>query len=216
MALADRPRRPRELGALARHWLIYDLVEADELDAARRCATASSSASRASSHQPLYRHAALAWRGVWAQLAGRYDEVERLAREGLRLARARRDADARRRTSPPSCSPSGATQGRLGELTGAVERLVAEGSLVVPWHAVLPLAWLQAGDRDRARDAFEAAVRGPVPHRMFWLTATAWLAEAAGEGLGEPGVFRERLAPFSGRLVQASFTGNWGPVARLL
>jgi DNA-binding SARP family transcriptional activator len=213
VALADR-REARELGALARHWLIYDLVEADELDAA---ATRHSELERVSRDlgQPLYRHAALAWRGVWAQLAGRHEEVERLAREGLRLAQRAGTPTAQANFTAQLLAARSA-QGRLGELTGEIERLVAAGSLVVPWHAVLPLAWLQAGDRDHARDAFEAAVRGPVPHRMFWLTATAWLAEAAGEGLGEPGVFRERLAPFSGRLVQASFTGNWGPVSRLL
>src|SRR5215207_3077186 len=75
----------RELGALGRHWLLYDLAEAGELEEAqRRHAELELLADEL--HQPLYRHSSLSWRCVWAGLAGRFDEAERIARESVRLA----------------------------------------------------------------------------------------------------------------------------------
>ena len=46
-------------------------------------------------HQPLYSHAALAWRGEWAHLAGRLEEAERIHRESLRIAEAAGAPEAR-------------------------------------------------------------------------------------------------------------------------
>ena len=54
-----------ELGALGRHWLLYDLAELGELEYARR-RHAELERIAAELQQPLYRHSRLAWRGVWA------------------------------------------------------------------------------------------------------------------------------------------------------
>ena len=104
-----------ELGALTRHWLLYDLAELGELDQrARRHAELERLAAEL--QQPLYRHAALAWRGVWAGLAGRFDEAEQLARDSVRLAEgagAPGRADALHRATG---RPIRREQGRLDEL----------------------------------------------------------------------------------------------------
>ena len=73
-------------------------------------------------------------------------------------------------------------QGRLDELLPELERFARDASTVGPWHAILPLAYLDAGDRARARAAYDAALAGgvsAVPRTMFWLASLASLAEAA-------------------------------------
>jgi AAA ATPase domain/Bacterial transcriptional activator domain len=205
----------REAGALARHWLIHDLVEAAELDAARArheelCALA------AGLPEPLLRHSALAWRAVFAQLAGRGEQAERLAREGLRLGE-RAGVPSARAHFTAQLAAIRRPQGRLPELLGVLERLAAQRSETMAWAALLPLAHLDAGDAVAAGDAFAAALAA-VPGGLLWLPATAWLAEAAA-ALGRTdasAALREQLEPYAGRLVQASFTGCWGGVDRLL
>ena len=99
-----------ELGALTRHWLLYDLVELGELDHAR-ARHAELERIAAELQQPLYRHAALAWRGVWAGLAGRFDEAERagprLGPPGRACRRSRR-ADAFHRATGGRAARAGA------------------------------------------------------------------------------------------------------------
>ena len=214
VALADKEEL-RECAALARHWQIHDLLEAGDRDeAVRRHAQLEALASEL--QQPLYLHSALAWRGVWAQFAGGFDEAERLAREGLRLAEraGARDAQAHF-TAQLLVVRRG--QGRMPELLPAIERLAAEDSQVLAWRAVLPLTYLEAGRDCEAADAFAAAVGddyAAVPDSLFWLPATAWLSEAASR-LGDVAAAAEllaRLEPYAGRLVQASFAGCWGAV----
>ena len=84
------------------------------------------------------------------------------------------------------------------------------------WAAILPLAHLDAGDIDRAAEAFGEAF-ACVPDGPLWLPATAWLAEAAArlDHAEASAVLLDRLEPFSGRLVHAGFAGCWGAVDRL-
>ena len=103
-----------ELAALARHWLAHDLMESADVEGAR-CRHAELVALAGELHQPLYQHAALAWRGVWAQLGGRWDEAERMAREGLRLAERAGAPDARANFTA-QLLPLRREQGRLPEL----------------------------------------------------------------------------------------------------
>ena len=218
MALADRAEL-HEVAALARHWLIHDLVEARRSDDARRRHVELEALAH-ELRQPLYRHSALAWRGVWAQLAGRFDEAERLAREGLRLAERAGAPDAQAHFTAQLLAVR-REQRRMPELLPAIEHLASEGSQVLAWRAVLPLAYLECDARGRAADAFAAAVAddyAAVPDGLFWLPANAWLAEAASR-LGESdaaAALLARLAPYAGRLVQAGFTGCWGAVDRYL
>jgi DNA-binding SARP family transcriptional activator len=213
MALADRDGL-RETAALARHWLAHDLMEAADVAGARR-RHAELAALASELHQPLYQHAALAWRGVWAQLGGRLEEAERMAREGLRLAERAGAPDARANFTA-QLLPLMREQGRLPELRGELQQLAAGEPHVLAWAAIAPLAHLDAGDTDRAAEAFAEAFAA-VPEGLLWLPATAWLAEAAArlEQREASAVLLARLEPYSGRLVHAGFAGCWGAVDRL-
>ena len=212
VASADRLSL-HEAATLSRHWLIYDLIEARRLDEARHRHTELASLSR-DLRQPLYVHAVLAWRGVFAQLDGRFEEAERLAREGFRLAERAGAPDASANFTAQLLATRYA-QGRLAELLHAIERLEAHRSAVLPWRTLLPLVHLSAGDRVSAAALLRemAAERfAAIPPRIFRLAALAWLAEAAAE-LRETSIcatLRSLLRPHADRLVQASFTGCWG------
>ena len=93
LAVAER-LEAGELVALALHWRIYDLVELGEVEQAGR-AHERLQALAHELHQPLYSHAALAWRAVAAHLNGHFEEAERIARESLRIAEAAGAPEAR-------------------------------------------------------------------------------------------------------------------------
>ena len=208
-----------ELAALERHWLLYDLTELGELaEATRRHAELERLA--AGLQQPLYRHSALAWRGVWSGLAGRFDEAERLAGDAVRLAEDAGDPDARLHHTAQLVAVR-REQGRLDELLADIEALAGAEPDAVAWRAILPLAHLDAGDRTAARTAYDRALAGgtaAIPRNMYWLAATASLAEAAaelGDARGGAALYAE-LEPYADRLVQWSFSGSAGSVQRLL
>ena len=205
-----------EMGALTRHWLLYDLAELGELDHAR-ARHAELERVAAELQQPLYRHAALAWRGVWAGLAGRFDEAERLARDSVRLAERAAAPDARTHFTAQLVAVR-REQGRLDELLPDIERLARGDSHAAVWRSLEPLAHLDAGDRARASAAYDYAVDHGTGTSLLWLTATASLSEAAAELGDADGAARlyVQLAPYAERLIQWSFTGNAGSVQRLL
>ena len=208
-----------ELGALGRHWLLYDLAELGELkEARRRQAELDQIADEL--QQPLYRHSSLAWRCVWAGLAGRFEEAERIARESLRLAEHAGASDAQAHFTAQLVALR-REQGRLRELLPEIERLADTEPAASAWRSLLPLAYLEAGDRAGAEAAYESALGGGVataPRSMFWLTAMGSLAEAAAQ-LGDPdggAQLYTELEPYADRLIQWSFTGNGGSVHRVL
>jgi hypothetical protein len=209
----------RELGALGRHWLLYDLAETGELEEARR-RHAELELVADELQQPLYRHAALTWRCVWAALAGRFEEAERIARESVRLAEHAGAPDAQAHFTAQLVAVR-REQGRLHELLPEIERLAGAEPAASGWRSILPLAYLDAGDRTRARAAYDRALGGgtaTIPRTMLWLTAMGSLAEAAAEFRDPDGgaqLYAE-LEPYADRLVQWSFTGNAGSVHRLL
>jgi hypothetical protein len=218
VALAGELEDP-ELGALARHWLLYDLAELGDLDEARR-RQAELERIAGQLQQPLYRHSALAWRAVLSGLAGRFDEAERLAIDSLQLAEGAGAADARMHFTAQLVAIR-REQGRLNELLPMIERFAQGDAHAAAWRSILPLAYLDAGDRMRARAAYDDAQGGAVELRlrtMLWLTATSALCEAAAE-LGDADAcasLHSELAPYADRLIQWSFSGNAGSVRRVL
>ena len=208
-----------ELGALVRHWLLYDLAEMGDLDEARR-RQAELDVLAEDLRQPLYRHSSLAWRCVWAGLAGHFDEAERIARESVRLAEHAQAPDAQAHFTAQLVALR-REQGRLGELVSEIEHLAGDEPAAAAWRSILPLAYLDAGDPPRARAAYERALGDGMPglpRTMLWLTTMGSLAEAAAQ-LDDPDnaarLYAE-LEPYADRLVQWSFTGNAGSVHRLL
>jgi tetratricopeptide (TPR) repeat protein len=210
---------PLELAALARHWLLYDLAELGDLEEAeRRQAELDQLAEEL--QQPLYRHSSMAWRGVWTALAGRFEEAEALARKSVRLAEHAGAPDAQAHFTAQLVAIR-REQGRLHELLPEIGRLAGDDPAAAAWRGVLPLAYLDAGDRAKAQRAYDRAFGGDVaaiPRTMLWLSAMGSLAEAAarlGDADGGARLYAE-LEPYADRLVQWSFTGNAGSVRRLL
>ena len=127
-----------ELGALGRHWLLYDLAEMGELDEARRRHAELDQLAK-ELRQPLYRHSSLTWRCVWAGLAGRFEEAERLARESVRLAERAEAPDARVHFVAQLAALR-REQGRLDELLSEIECLARGGPAAAAWRGILPVA----------------------------------------------------------------------------
>ena len=219
LAVAER-LEAGELVALALHWRIYDLVELGEIEAARR-AHIRLEALAHELHQPLYSHAALAWRGVSFHLAGRFEEAERVARESLRVAEAAGAPEARAFFLTQLFAVR-REQGRVAELAEPLERLArGPGPVGVSWRATLPFILVEAGEPERARVAYEAVAAGDfraLPGSLFRLTGLICLAEtcaALGDAAGAEAL-HARLEPHANRLVQTGFSGCWGSVRRFL
>jgi hypothetical protein len=171
--------------------------------------------------QPLYSHAALAWRGEWAHVGGRLEEAERIHRESLRVAEAAGAPEARGFFTTQLFAIR-RDQGRLGELLEPAERLAREpGGVGVAWRAPLPLVLLQAGETERAREAYDVALAAAMhglPGSLFRLSGLVCLAEAChalGDADGAEALI-ERLEPHADRLAQTGFSGCWGSVRRFL
>jgi eukaryotic-like serine/threonine-protein kinase len=208
----------RELSALARHWLLYDLAELGDFeDAARRHAELKLAAAEL--QQPLYRHSSLAWQGVLAGLSGRFDEAERIAHESVRLAEGGGDRSARAHFTAQLVAIR-REQGRLHELLPEIERLAGDAPPAAAWTALLPLAHLDHGDRSQAQLAYQRALGdvATMPKTMLWLSAMASLAEAAARLSDADGAARlyAELEPCADLFAQWTFTGNAGSVHRLL
>ena len=218
LALAARIGE-RELEALGHHWRIYDLLEAADVDGARRAHGALTTLA-AELRQPLYQHFAVGWEVVWAQMAGRVGDAERLAREGFELGMRAQARDAGMIYAAQTLVLRRLDDG-LSEYISTIERYVDANPVLVAWRAILPLAHLMAGDveagvgefRRLARDEFAA-----VPRDMFWFTAIALLAEACsliGDTEQAPVLYR-LLLPHRERLIQVTQAASFGSAERFL
>ena len=209
-----------ELAALARHWLVFDLVELGDLvEARRRWTELETLADRL--RQPLYRHSALAWRGVWAGLAGRFEEAERLAHASVALAEHAGDPDAQAHFTAQLFAVR-REQGRLHELLDPIARAGAgDGPVALHWRAMLALAHVDAGDVTTARagvtDALSAGVSA-IPQTMLWLSTLVALAEATAalRDAASAEALYPALLPYAHCLAQTGFTGCAGSVERVL
>ena len=143
----------RELEALGQHWRIYDLLEAGRVEDARSAHRALSRRA-AELRQPLYSHFTVGWEVVWAQMAGRVGDAERLAREAFDLGRRAQARDAetiytaqvlilRRR------------EDALSDYVSTIEKYVSENPALYAWRAILPMAHLMSRQH--------AGRRGAVP-----------------------------------------------------
>jgi tetratricopeptide (TPR) repeat protein len=209
----------RELQAVGLHWRIYDLLEAADVAGARQ-AHAELAALAGQLRQPLYRHFALLWEVVWAQMDGRALDSELLAAEAYevgRLAQAR-DAETvydiqvialRRR------------EDLLSDYVATIEAAIDKHPSLVAWRAVLPLANLAAGKIPEAAAEFERMAQdhfAAVPRDMFWFTAVCVLAESCalfGDEVRAAELY-EMILPFKDRNVQVSQAAFWGSAERFL
>jgi DNA-binding SARP family transcriptional activator len=216
--LAQRERE-RELEALGRHWRIYDLIEAADMEAAQQEREALAALAD-ELRQPLYHHFSVGWDVVWAQLAGRVDEVETLAQRfyDLGVAAQARDTETiyhaqlialRRR------------QERLPDFISNVREAIAAHPTLLIWRAVLPLTHLASGDARAAVADFEWFAADDfrrVRRDMFWFATICVLAETCTllRDAARAQVLYDLLAPFQDRNVQVTQAVCWGSVERFL
>jgi len=105
-------------------------------------------------------------------------------------------------------------QGRLGELTPVIERLVADQPAVPAWHAALALA-VAGDDPARASDHAGIALRQVKPD-FTWLASQVVGGRAAAIARAAcVAEYRERLVPWSGLACWAG-TCCYGPVDTVL
>ncbi|HWC27008.1 MAG TPA: AAA family ATPase [Solirubrobacteraceae bacterium] len=212
------PEGRPELAAECHHWRIFDLLEAGDAGAARALQPQLETLAK-HMRQPQWHSIAAGWRGVWAELAGDVTSAEQCAEECLQQGQRAGMKDAlslwtgkllmlRRR------------QGRLGELSSAVERLLRGADVRrTGWRSAFALICADAGDAGAARAIYREelpAYAGAMP--QFWLTNMAMLTELCAE-LGDADGARRlysALLPCAHRSVVVTYASYWGPVERYL
>jgi DNA-binding SARP family transcriptional activator/tetratricopeptide (TPR) repeat protein len=210
--------RHRALSAEARQWRLYDLCQLGRLDDARAEELRLRQDSR-ELQQPLFQHVAVAWEGVFAELAGDVAETERLAEESFALGTRAQAYDARSIRAAKLFALY-RWQGRLEELREDVEGLGTGRTALPAWRAALCLHEVLTGRRDAgARHTRALALNFDlVPRDFFWLSAATVLAEAVvlcDDALAAKPVY-DAMAPYASRHTQHSFGACWGSVERQL
>jgi tetratricopeptide (TPR) repeat protein len=209
----------RELQAVALHWRIFDLLEASDVAEARRAHRALAELAE-ELRQPLYRHFAVGWEVVWAQMQGRVGDSERLALEAFELGRQALARDAETVYAIQLMTLRN-REDLLSDYVDAIEAAIAKFPSLVGWRAVLPLAHLAAGDVPAAVAEFEQLAEdgfAALPRDMFWFTAACVLAEACakiGDGARAAELY-ELLLPYRERNVQVTQAAFWGSCERFL
>ena len=164
-----------ETCALGRHWLLYDLAELGELDEAWRRHSRARAACRGAPAAALpalvARRGGACWRG-W--------RADSMRPSGSRATPSLwPNGRGRRRRAAhftPSSSALRREQGRLRRVLPEIERLAGDEPAAAAWRGILPLAYLDAGDRVRAQRRVRAsarragcrAVRGPCSGWRPW------------------------------------------------
>ncbi|HET6547516.1 MAG TPA: AAA family ATPase [Solirubrobacter sp.] len=207
----------RELEGLVEHRHIYDLVEAGALDRAR-AEHAELAALADELRQPLLQHFATGWAVVWAQMDGRFEDAQQLAGLCFEYGQRAQSRDAPTQLAGQMLSLQRQREG-LGDVIEAIEGALAQYPALVAWHAVLPLAHLDAGQPERARELFETFAADDfaiVPRDMFWLTAMTVLAEACAllDDAPRARTLYAMLAPYADLNVQVGAASCFGSTRR--
>jgi DNA-binding SARP family transcriptional activator len=214
-----RKERERELEALGRHWRIYDLLEAAEVEEAQRERDALDTLAH-ELRQSLYKHFSAGWEVVWAHMAGEVNKVEPLARRfyDLGIEAQARDTETIYRAQLIALRRR---EERLPEFISTVQAAVEAHPTLLAWRAVLPLTHLASGDPAAAVAEFEWFAHdrfSRVRRDMFWFTTVCVLAETCT-------LIRDRaraqelyglLEPFKERNVQVTQAACWGSAQRFL
>jgi hypothetical protein len=209
----------RELEALGHHWRIYDLLEAGRVEQART-AHRKLNHLAAALHQPLYNHFAVGWEVVWAQMAGRVDDAQRLAREAFEYGQRAQARDAETIFTAQNLILARREAGladHVATIAGSVERNPALSA----WAAILPMAHLMAGDVPAGVAQFQALAKdefAAIPRDMFWFTAIALLGETSAllRDAANARVLYGLLEPHADKLVQISQAASLGSTHRFL
>jgi len=201
-------------------WTVVDLLELGDVKGADIQIAAASKLAEAL-QRPIWLWWTSLLRCTRAQLAGRFDEAERLAEETLEIGRHGQAENAFNYYTMAMFNIR-REQGRLGEVEPAVRRFIEMYPALVAWRAALAMLLLELGRREEAREEFEALARPgfeALPRDANWLIAVTLLAEVCGalrDGKRAETLY-ELLLPYSGRNVVVGRVATCnGAAARLL
>ncbi len=201
-------------------WTVVDLLELGDV-AGADIQIAAASRLAAALHRPLYEWWTSQFRCTQAQLAGDFDEAERLAQETLAIGQ-RGQAENALHVFAQAMFNIRREQGRLAEAEEPVRGFIATYPAVPAWRCALAMLLLELDREEEARAEFDALARAgfdTLPRDAQWLIAMTLLAEVCGR-LGDaaraPELY-ELLAPYAGRnvVVGRAATCN-GSASRLL
>ena len=201
-------------------WTIIDLMELGDVDGVDIQIAAVSKLAEAL-QRPIWLWWASLFRGARAQLAGHFDEAERLAQETLAIGQ-RGQAENALHYYAQAMFNIRREQGRLAEVEGAVRGFIELYPAIPAWRSALALLLVELGRPDEARAEFEQVASGgfsAFPRDANWLIAITLVAEVCG-ALGDAARAAELyglLEPYAGRnvVVGRNATNN-GSASRLL
>ena len=189
-------------------WTIIDLMELGDIDGVDIQIAAASKLAEAL-HRPIWLWWTSLFRGARAQLAGRFDEAERLAQETLAIGQ-RGQAENALHYYAQAMFNIRREQGRLAEVEGAVRGFIELYPAIPAWRSALALLLVELGRPDEARAEFERVAEGgfaAFPRDANWLIAITLMAEVCG-ALGDA----ERAAELY-RLLSPTRAATWSSAA---
>jgi tetratricopeptide (TPR) repeat protein len=201
-------------------WTVVDLLELGDVQAADVQIAAASKLADAL-QRPIWLWWTSLLRCTRAQLAGAFDEAERLAEATLEIGRNGQAENALNAYAQAMFNIR-REQGRLAEVEPAVRGLIERYPMLVAWRAGLALLLVELGRPREARAEFDRLAGdgfAPLPRDANWLIGVTLLAEVCGAlGDGERAAeLYEALEPYAGRnvVVGRAATCN-GDASRLL
>jgi DNA-binding SARP family transcriptional activator len=166
------------LAALARSWILVDLIETGAVDEAERALAELERLANAL-QQRFPRFLAVGARARRAHLDGRLADYEALAHEVLALGQRGQDEAAAQAFGAQMLSVR-REQGRLGELLDAVEAFVERFPAVPSWRCALALVHADLDHREEAIRQLEVLARNDfsdLPRDWLWLVAVSTVSE---------------------------------------
>jgi tetratricopeptide (TPR) repeat protein len=217
--VAERTGDP-ELELEGAGWTVVDLLELGDVEGADIQIAAASRLAEAL-QRPLWLWWTSLFRCTRAQIAGDFDEAERLVGETLAIGQ-RGQAENAVNYYAQAMFNIRREQGRLGEVEPAVRRFIELYPALPAWRSALALMLVELGRLDEARTEFDTlAAPGfdALPRDANWLIAVTLLAEVCGAlaDADRAGSLYALLEPYGGRnvVVGRAATCN-GAAARLL
>src|SRR5205085_11603128 len=131
-------------------------------------------------HRPIWLWWTSLFRGARAQLAGDFDDAERIAQETLAIGQ-RGQAENALHYYAQAMFNIRREQGRLAEVEGAVRGFIELYPAIPAWRSALALLLVELGRPDEARGAFERLAAGgfaAIPRDANWPIAITPLAGA--------------------------------------
>jgi DNA-binding SARP family transcriptional activator/tetratricopeptide (TPR) repeat protein len=198
-------------------WTVVDLLELGDVQGADVQIAAATKLAEAL-QRPIWLWWSSLLRCTRAQMAGAFDEAERLADATLEIGRHGQAENALNAYAQAMFNIR-REQGRLAEVEPAVRGFIELYPMLVAWRAALALLLVELGRLDEARAEFDGLAFENLPRDANWLIGVTLLAEVCGAlGDGERAAeLYEALEPYAGRnvVVGRAATCN-GAAARLL